>query len=222
MSQANSVSELRVLVIADDVLARAGVAAMLSSQGGVFVCGMTSIQDDLEAAVDLYRPDVLLWDAGWRPLASIARLADLDGRTPVAILLPDAGEVRQAWAAQPRALLRRDAEPGQIAAALAAAVHGLVVAEPEFIEALRSPLPGGSAPAAEHAGRAVISEPLTARELEVLRLMAEGLPNKTIAGHLDISEHTVKFHVNTILGKLSAASRTEAVVRATRLGLILL
>jgi DNA-binding NarL/FixJ family response regulator len=58
--------------------------------------------------------------------------------------------------------------------------------------------------------------------LEVLQLLAEGLPNKTIAYRLGISEHTVKFHVNAILGKLGAQSRTEAVVRATRLGLILL
>ena len=58
--------------------------------------------------------------------------------------------------------------------------------------------------------------------MAVLRLVAEGLPNKTIAVKLGISEHTVKFHVNAILGKLSVASRTEAVVRATRLGLIFL
>ena len=65
-------------------------------------------------------------------------------------------------------------------------------------------------------------EELTPRELEVLRLLAEGLPNKTIAHRLDISEHTVKFHVNSILSKLGAHSRTEAVINATRLGLILL
>jgi DNA-binding NarL/FixJ family response regulator len=58
--------------------------------------------------------------------------------------------------------------------------------------------------------------------MEVLRLLAEGLPNKAIAHRLGISEHTVKFHVNALLGKLGAQSRTEAVVRATRLGLILL
>ena len=63
---------------------------------------------------------------------------------------------------------------------------------------------------------------MTTRELAVLRLVAEGLPNKTIAVRLGISEHTVKFHVNAILGKLGVASRTEAVVRATRLGLIFL
>jgi DNA-binding NarL/FixJ family response regulator len=65
-------------------------------------------------------------------------------------------------------------------------------------------------------------EPLSARERDVLRLMAEGLSNKLIARDLGISEHTVKYHVNAILGKLGAQSRTEAVVRATRIGLILL
>ena len=63
---------------------------------------------------------------------------------------------------------------------------------------------------------------LTPREHEVLGLVAEGLPNKSIADHLSISEHTVRFHVNSIMSKLGAQSRTEAVTRATRLGLLLL
>ncbi|MEI9971658.1 MAG: LuxR C-terminal-related transcriptional regulator [Ignavibacteriota bacterium] len=63
---------------------------------------------------------------------------------------------------------------------------------------------------------------LTARELEVLRMMAEGAANKTIAWKLGISDHTVKFHVASILGKLNAASRTEAVTIGVRKGLILL
>ena len=62
------------------------------------------------------------------------------------------------------------------------------------------------------------AEALTPRETEVLHLLAEGLANKAIARRLDISEHTVKFHVNAILGKLDAQSRTGAVVRAMRLG----
>jgi DNA-binding NarL/FixJ family response regulator len=56
--------------------------------------------------------------------------------------------------------------------------------------------------------------------MDVLHLLAEGQPNKTIASRLDVSEHTVKFHVNAILNKLGAQSRTDAVVRATRMGLI--
>ena len=214
--------ELRVLVIADDPLARAGLAAVLADQPELVVCGRASSLDDLRAAIELYRPDVLLWDAGWHTAPSLARLADLEARAPVAILLPDEADARQAWTAGARALLRRDAEPSRIAAALAAAVHGFAVIEPDFAEALRSALPDRAPSLSEGAGRAALVEPLTPRELEVLRLMAEGLPNKTIAARLDISEHTVKFHVNTILGKLGVASRTEAVVRATRLGLILL
>jgi two-component system nitrate/nitrite response regulator NarL len=216
------VTELRVLVIADDPLVRAGLAAVLADQTGLVVCGRASGLDDLRAAIDLYRPDVLLWDAGWHPTPPLARLADLEVHVPVAILLPDEADARQAWTAGARGLLRRNAEPSRIAAALAAAVYGFAVIEPNFAEALRSSLPSSMPGLPESAGRAVLIEPLTPRELEVLRLVAEGLPNKTIAARLDISEHTVKFHVNTILGKLGVASRTEAVVRATRLGLILL
>jgi DNA-binding NarL/FixJ family response regulator len=65
-------------------------------------------------------------------------------------------------------------------------------------------------------------EGLTARELEVLALVAEGLPNKLIAHRLGISDHTVKFHVNAVLAKLGAQSRTEAVVRAARRGMLVL
>ncbi len=67
-----------------------------------------------------------------------------------------------------------------------------------------------------------IIEPLTAREIQVLELLAEGLPNKAIAGRLGISDQTVKFHVASITGKLGAANRTDAVRRAVRRGLITL
>src|SRR4030067_1297183 len=66
------------------------------------------------------------------------------------------------------------------------------------------------------------AEDLTPREMDVLQLLAEGLPNKEIGRRLRISEHTVKFHVNTILAKLGARTRTEAVTRAARQGLIIL
>ena len=65
-------------------------------------------------------------------------------------------------------------------------------------------------------------EPLTPREVQVLELLAEGLPNKAIASRLDISDQTVKFHVSAICGKLGAANRTDAVRRAVRRGLITL
>ena len=70
--------------------------------------------------------------------------------------------------------------------------------------------------------RSFLLEDLTSRELDVLSLLAEGLTNKAIAQRLRISEYTVKFHVNTIFRKLGVQNRTEAAVRAARLGLITL
>ena len=71
-------------------------------------------------------------------------------------------------------------------------------------------------------GDDAIDEPLTPREIQVLELLAEGLPNKAIAGRLQISDQTVKFHVSSICGKLGAANRTDAVRRGVHRGLITL
>ena len=106
-----------------------------------------------------------------------------------------------------------------MAAALVAATQGLGVLDPGFIPAMASA--AGDDEAAGR-GKFTLVEELTLRELEVLRLMAEGLPNKTIALRLGISEHTVKFHVSGIYTRLGAASRTEAVRLGVRQGLIVL
>jgi two-component system nitrate/nitrite response regulator NarL len=141
---------------------------------------------------------------------SVELLAEID--LPLVILLSDPQQAADVWAAGARCLLLREAKAGQLLAALQAAGQGLVVFDPVLAGALLPDAPLNSAS---------LVESLTPRELEVLQLLAEGLPNKTIARRLDISEHTVKFHVNAIMGKLNAHSRTEAVVRATQLGLIL-
>jgi len=179
--------------------------------------------DDLPAMVEVYRPDVLLWDMSWQPDSAIERLAVLaESRAPVAVLLPDDGRVVEVWSAGVRAILRRDADPVQVVAALIALTQGLGVVDGSFAAALARPVGLSTQRPWDDPKTDPLIEQLTARELAVLRLVAEGLPNKTIALRLGISEHTVKFHVNAILGKLGVASRTEAVVRATRLGLIFL
>jgi DNA-binding NarL/FixJ family response regulator len=219
--------DLRILVIADDPLARAGLATLLAEQPGCAVTGRVSSLDDLAAAIEVYRPDLLLWDLGWNPASALDRLANLRTHLPVAVLLPDDAHAAQVWAAGTRGLLRRDADPTQLSVALTAVAQGLAVVDPAFVAALL-PAHGDETSRSETIGafggadRSALAEPLTPREIEVLRLLAEGLPNKAIARRLRVSEHTVKFHVNAILGKLGVASRTEAVVRATRLGLILL
>ena len=137
---------------------------------------------------------------------AVAFLAD--GMTPAASA--------EALRAGIRAALPGDISPGQLVAALQAVASGLLVLHPSHAE---EGLAAGSAPA-----RALdeLAESLTSRELEVLQMLAAGLSNKEIAARLNISEHTVKFHVASILGKLGAASRTEAVSLGIRRGLVLL
>jgi DNA-binding NarL/FixJ family response regulator len=206
----------RVLIVADDPLVRAGLAALLDGEADCTVVGQVEGEADLVEAAGVYRPDAILWDLGWEaggePPWEPGELDEL--ALPVVVLLPDEGALAaEIWTAGAKGLLLRDANAGTLAAALQAAVAGLAVADPS----LASPvLPVSGEPIDR------LVEELTARELEVLQLLAEGLSNKAIGLELGISEHTVKFHVNAILGKLGAQSRTEAVVRATRLGLILL
>jgi DNA-binding NarL/FixJ family response regulator len=209
-----SLDNLRVLIIADDPLSRAGLAALLAEQPGLAIVGRTAISDNLPAEVETYSPEIILFDLSWEPSTSLDSLADLpEIGLPVVALLPDDGYAAAAWSTGVRGLLLRHTPAEKLLAGLQAAAQGLVTLDPSLAAAVPLTQPPDST---------TLLEPLTPRELEVLRLLAEGLPNKTIAHRLNISDHTVKFHVNAILGKLGAQSRTEAVVRATRLGLILL
>jgi DNA-binding NarL/FixJ family response regulator len=208
-------ADLHVLVVADDALARAGLAALLAAQDECAVSGEVPGDADLELALEVYAPDVVVWDLGWDPAPALERLAELEGADPPLVaLLPEETLVGAAWAAGARGILPREVAVERLVAALRAVVQGLIVLDPTLAEALQ--LPQG-----DLTSESLIEE-LTPRELEVVQLLAEGLSNKAIAYQLDISEHTVKFHVNAIMGKLGAQSRTEAAVRATRMGLILL
>lgn len=200
-------NRLRVLIVGEDPLARSGLAGLIAGQAGLAVAGQSS-----HAALgpDTGDADVLLWDLGpgsldsWRPLeAELSR--------PVVCLLDDPRLAGEALAAGARGVLARDVEAARLSAAIRAAVLGLVVVEEAFAGSLARPRPRGE-----------LAEPLTPREREVLGLLVEGLSNKGIASRLGISEHTAKFHVNAILGKLGAQSRSEAIVQGARLGLVVL
>jgi DNA-binding NarL/FixJ family response regulator len=211
-------TDVRLLIAAADPLVRTGLATLLSDSAGYGIVGQVSGDEKLVDEIDIYRPDVVIWDLGWEPDEAVANLAELAGDSDrgepaVVALLPHQELARAAWSAGARGLLFRDVTRERLAAAVTAVAAGLTSLEPALLEEL---LPAHSL----EDSRPV--EALTPRELEVLQLLAEGLANKSIAQRLEISEHTVKFHVNAIMGKLGAQSRTEAVVRATRLGLILL
>ncbi len=207
-------SLMRILLIAADPLVRAGLATLFVDLPAVEVVGQMSPFDDLLAGVAAYRPDLLVWDMGWPEERLFERLAEVIDEVPPSLLLvTDESSASTGWSVGARAILERRANGALIAAAAAALVQGLIVIEPALADGLPTHQP--------RVEQAPI-EPLTGRELDVLRGLAEGLSNKQLAHHLAISEHTVKFHVNALMGKLGAQSRTEAVVRATRVGLIFL
>jgi DNA-binding NarL/FixJ family response regulator len=133
---------------------------------------------------------------------------------PAIVLLGEGAWSGDALAQGVRAILSADASAAEIMAALEAAAAGLAVIDPRDLESMLSA--AAPQPVAQSA------TPLTARELEVLRMLADGAANKAIAWKLSISEHTVKFHVAQILSKLNAGTRTEAVTLGIRKGLILL
>ena len=214
-------NDLRVLVVASSPLARAGLTALLDGAPGITIVGQSAGDSDLPDALDVYRPDVLIWDMGWEPLLNLDRLGEMSGAAVLALIADEATVLEAAAAligAGVTGLLLQDARADMLAATLNALGQGLTVLLPAVAQTLRV-VPHSLDP--EHSPDPLI-DALTPRELEVINLIAEGLPNKNIAIKLGISEHTVKFHVNAILTKLSAQSRTEAVVRATRMGLIAL
>jgi two-component system nitrate/nitrite response regulator NarL len=204
---------LRFALVAEDPLARGALSRALSDQGGENLTpAAAGTLAELEAA-RTEPPDVVLWDVGLRFNGTEGRLEAPDLGAPVLALVPDEAAGELALAAGARGLLLRDAAPGALLAALQAVALGLTV-----FDSTLSPV----RPTSRAAPSPASPEALTPREREVLALLAEGLSNKAIADRLAISEHTAKFHVNAVLAKLGVQRRTEAVVRAARLGLVTL
>ena len=185
---------------------------MLGREPDCDVVGQIGPDDDLASAVERGQPDVVLWDAGADPGLPLDLVEMVEEAPPILVLLPEDASAAAAYAGGARGLLPRDSDAASLVAALRARARGLLVFDP------------GLAPRLPSRDRTALApvEDLTAREMEVLQLMAAGLANKAIAQQLAISEHTIKFHVNAILGKLDAHTRTGAVTRAARLGLIVL
>jgi two-component system, NarL family, response regulator YdfI len=199
---------IRLLIVASSAVVRAGFEALAASNPGLQVVGSLP---DFTGVEDVH-PNVVLAAA---PLEEIPPLPG-GSAVPLVLITSDSQPVwtLEALRLGVRALLPRDASQAEILAAVEAAATGLAAVDPQDLDALLS-----SAAPVQAAGEV---SALTARELEVLRMMAEGAANKIIAWKLGISEHTVKFHVASILAKLGASSRTEAVTIGIRKGLILL
>jgi len=211
---------IRVFIVAASPLARAGLENLLAARVAQVVGSIATIET-LTDLLSEAAPDVVLMDISGEPFESALDSIMASGlAADVALVLIGEGispaASAEALRAGIRAALPSDISPEQLVAALEAAASGLLVLHPSHAA---EGLPATSAPAAT---LDELTESLTRREVEVLQMLAGGLSNKEIAARLNISDHTVKFHVASILGKLGAASRTEAVSIGIRRGLVLL
>lgn len=210
-------SPLRVLVVARQPMVRVGLRGLLVERPDVVVVGQASTVEEAAQRSAELAPEVVVYAWDGEHIDEVAALVDSGAstRTPVVLLgdVPPSGELALLLRAGVQGYVLSDAAPEALGAALHAVAEGLLVLDS---------LLGRAMAAATPTIDPTSDEPLTERELQVLQLLAAGLPNKSIANRLGISEHTVKFHVGSILAKLNAASRTEAVTRAARRGLLTL
>ena len=205
----------RVMVHGANPVMRVGLESIIRSEPDFELVGSSSNAALLQR-VGERQPDVLLMEH-----ESIGeQLLQLDAvSNPAIVVLVDEiqSDIAEALLIGVQACLPFSATGAEIVATVRAVATGLVVLHPDLVEPMLK-LNSGSPPMLP--GEPV--EPLTLRELDVLQMLALGLSNKVIASRLNISEHTVKFHLSSIFSKLNASSRTEAVTLGLRQGLILL
>ncbi|MFG2818386.1 response regulator [Kitasatospora sp. NPDC048365] len=215
---------IKVLLVDDEELVRAGLRAVLEAQDGITVVGEAGDGADVPAMVRSTEPDVVLMDV---------RMPGVDGLTATRSLVAGGGPgggpapkvlvvttfenddyVYEALRAGADGFLLKRTRPAEIVQAVRTVVAGESLLFPAAIRQLA----GGRADRA--AAEAMVRAALTAREAEVLRLMARGLSNAEIGEQLYLGVQTVKTHVSSVLGKLGARDRTQAVIAAYESGFV--
>jgi NarL family two-component system response regulator LiaR len=208
--------DIRVLIVDDHAVVREGLRTFLELQDGIAVAGEAADGEQAVMQAEALRPDVVLMDLVMPRLDGVGAMRELRRRLPgtrVIVLTSFAEDERLLPAIQAGAAgyLLKNVAPPELARAVRAAHAGEALIDPviaaRLVDAIAQPA-GEPAP-----------ERLTAREQEVLTLIARGYSNKRIALELGIAEKTVKTHVGHVLAKLGVTDRTQAAVHAVRMGL---
>ena len=208
---------IQVLIVDDHAIVREGQMALIDTEPGMEVVG--EAQDGFEAvemAIKL-KPDVTLMDLEMPRKGGIEAIGEIKAENPdVRILVltsyTEDEKVYAAIRAGAQGYLLKDSSPNEILAAIRQVHLGETSMRPSIAEKLMRELQRSS-------NRKPTVDPLTEREVEILKLVAQGLPNQEIAEQLVISERTVRTHVTNILSKLHLANRTQAALYALREGL---
>lgn len=199
---------IRILIVEDHVIARAGLQAIISAQPDMMVIGEASNGEQALALYRVHLPDVVLMDMRMPVMDGLAALTQLRiefANARVAALSTFCGdeEIRRAMSAGAQAYLTKDVLPDELIGAIRAIHAGKQYLPETVLATLAAEVPR-----------------LSSRELDVLRLVAQGFSNKRIAYKLQIAEDTAKNHVKSILKKLEADDRTQAATEAIQRGII--
>lgn len=212
---------IKLLVVDDHRVVRAGLVALLQQSPGVTVVGEAGNGEEAVAQIDSLQPDVVLMDIQMPVMNGVEATRQIKAGWPgvEVLVLTTYSDDELIWGglqAGAKGYLLKDAPPDELLRGIEAVAAGQSLLPPEIAAKLVQVISQGG-PAKREPG-----EQLTERELEILRLIASGAANKEIAGQLYISENTVKTHIANLFQKLGARDRTEAVTRALARGLITL
>jgi NarL family two-component system response regulator LiaR len=207
---------IRVLLVDDQAIVRKGICALLAEVGTIVVVGEASNGQEAVLQAQMLDPDVIVMDLAMQVMDGIEAIREITARQPgarILVLTSFAGDDKVFPAIKAGALgyLLKDSEPADLVRAIEQVSRGEPSLHPtiaiQVLRELRSPTQPTPSPDA-----------LTAREVEVLRLVAKGLTNREIGGQLTTTEATIKTHVSNILSKLHLANRVQATLYALQEG----
>jgi two-component system, NarL family, response regulator YdfI len=216
MSKQNGGGGIRVVVAAASAVRRAGLESIVRGEPDLHLAASTGSSARLDLLARNANADVVLVD-------SDSALPAVPSSAAIILLMEVGGarEISRLLKAGVHAILSRESDADDIVAAIYAACRGQVLLSSEAAERLAAVFRDPEEdPEKDPEEESAVVEEMTPREIEILGLLAEGLANKEVAMRLRISEHTIKFHISSILEKMGAATRTEAVTLGIRRGLI--
>jgi|ERR1700731_1219606 len=213
MSKRSGGGAIRIAVVATSAVRRAGLESIVRGHTEFHLVGSFGTVARVVSYAHSTGLDVIVIDSD--SIHDLLRELTSDAAIVLLTEVSDARSISRLLRSGVRAMLSRESDTDDVLSAIYAAYDGLVLLSTPAAESL--PAVYGDHPLEPEAE---LSEEITSRETDVLRMLAEGLVNKDIAARLGISEHTVKFHISSILDKLGASTRTEAVTLGIRRGLI--